>query len=92
MGANAPEVVNTPQTRENLRQLIAQWNANRLDLFEISEPNEVINYVFYLKIVILHGIIFQEGYFPKTYSWLFIMNLRQSILQSNNSKSLYLLS
>lgn len=46
MGANAPEVVNTPQTRENLRQLIAQWNANRLDLFEISEPNEVINYVF----------------------------------------------
>lgn len=27
--------------RENLSQIIAQWNANRLDLFEISEPNEV---------------------------------------------------
>jgi len=27
--------------REALRQRIAQWNANRLDLFEISEPNEV---------------------------------------------------
>lgn len=27
--------------RENLRNIIAQWNANRLDLFEISEPNEV---------------------------------------------------
>ena len=29
------------QERENLRNIIAQWNANRLDLFEISEPNEV---------------------------------------------------
>ncbi len=27
--------------REHLRAIIAQWNANRLDLFEISEPNEV---------------------------------------------------
>jgi hypothetical protein len=34
-----------PQTkareRDNLRNIIVQWNANRLDLFEISEPNEV---------------------------------------------------
>jgi hypothetical protein len=29
------------QERETLRNIIAQWNANRLDLFELSEPNEV---------------------------------------------------
>jgi len=29
------------QERETLRGVIAQWNANRLDLFELSEPNEV---------------------------------------------------
>jgi hypothetical protein len=29
------------QERETLRNVIAQWNANRLDLFELSEPNEV---------------------------------------------------
>lgn len=27
--------------REALRNMIQQWNANRLDLFELSEPNEV---------------------------------------------------
>jgi afadin len=32
---------NKVQERENLRNIITQWNANRLDLFEISEPNEV---------------------------------------------------
>lgn len=92
MGANAPEVVNTPQTRENLRQLIAQWNANRLDLFEISEPNEVIIiFYFNLKIVTYYMVINKEGYFPKTCFWLvFIMILRQSLLQSN-MKLLYLL-
>ncbi|KAK6621107.1 hypothetical protein RUM43_011413 [Polyplax serrata] len=26
--------------REALRAVIQQWNANRLDLFELSEPNE----------------------------------------------------
>ena len=26
---------------ERLRRVVAQWNASRLDLFEISEPNEV---------------------------------------------------
>ena len=30
------------QTRETLEQLIAQWNANRLDLFAICQPDEVI--------------------------------------------------
>lgn len=28
--------------REALRSVIQQWNANRLDLFELSEPDEVI--------------------------------------------------
>lgn len=27
--------------REALRSVIQQWNANRLDLFELSEPDEV---------------------------------------------------
>ena len=26
---------------ETLRHIISQWNANRLDLFELSLPNEV---------------------------------------------------
>lgn len=28
--------------REALRSVIQQWNANRLDLFELSEPDEVM--------------------------------------------------
>lgn len=32
------------QERENLRHIIQQWNANRLDLFEISEPNEELEF------------------------------------------------
>jgi len=40
---NVLKMANTNRpTQDALRQLIAQWNANRLDLFEISEPNEVI--------------------------------------------------
>lgn len=36
------EVIRTRQEeREYLRKLIAEWNASRLDIFEISEPNEV---------------------------------------------------
>lgn len=36
------EVIRTKQEeREYLRRLIALWNASRLDIFEISEPNEV---------------------------------------------------
>ena len=27
--------------REALKHIIGQWNANRLDLFSLSEPNEV---------------------------------------------------
>lgn len=29
--------------REALRSVIQQWNANRLDLFELSAPDEVYN-------------------------------------------------
>lgn len=29
------------QEREKLAQVIRQWNNNRLDLFEISQPDEV---------------------------------------------------
>lgn len=38
--------------REALRNVIAQWNANRLDLFELSEPNEVgiLNYSLWPRI------------------------------------------
>lgn len=42
--------------RENLRNIIAQWNANRLDLFEISEPNEVC-YFFCLLFTICHYLL-----------------------------------
>uniref|UniRef100_T1I5R3 Uncharacterized protein n=1 Tax=Rhodnius prolixus TaxID=13249 RepID=T1I5R3_RHOPR len=35
-------VVRRTEEREALRSVIAQWNANRLDLFELSEPNQVI--------------------------------------------------
>lgn len=32
--------------REALRSVIQQWNANRLDLFELSEPDEVMFLIF----------------------------------------------
>lgn len=42
------------EEREALRSVIQQWNANRLDLFELSEPNEVIEililFMYYLYI------------------------------------------
>lgn len=37
----ATELENKKAEREALRGVIQQWNANRLDLFELSEPNEV---------------------------------------------------
>lgn len=37
----ATEQANKKAEREALRGVIQQWNANRLDLFELSEPNEV---------------------------------------------------
>lgn len=30
--------------REALRSVIQQWNANRLDLFELSEPDECLQF------------------------------------------------
>lgn len=41
MNAAEAAVAKKQQERETLRSVIAQWNANRLDLFELSEPNEV---------------------------------------------------
>lgn len=49
----ATELANKKAEREALRGVIQQWNANRLDLFELSEPNEVnyrIDYVRFLSI------------------------------------------
>lgn len=37
---------------EALTQIITQWNANRLDLFALSLPNEVKN-LFYLTLIII---------------------------------------
>lgn len=34
-------VVKRNEDREALRGVIQAWNANRLDLFELSEPNDV---------------------------------------------------
>lgn len=33
--------------REALRSVIQQWNANRLDLFELSEPDEVSKHTYF---------------------------------------------
>ena len=30
--------------RDHLSNVIAQWNANRLDLFELSEPDEHLEF------------------------------------------------
>ncbi|XP_014251029.1 afadin isoform X2 [Cimex lectularius] len=37
-------VVRRNEEREALRSVIAQWNANRLDLFELSEPNQDLEF------------------------------------------------
>lgn len=34
--------------REALKHIIGQWNANRLDLFSLSEPNEVSHLLVFL--------------------------------------------
>ncbi|XP_064119652.1 afadin-like isoform X5 [Macrobrachium nipponense] len=43
-GGGSGMSVRRMQERENLRHIIQQWNANRLDLFEISEPNEDLEF------------------------------------------------
>ncbi|XP_043275728.1 afadin isoform X7 [Venturia canescens] len=40
----ATETANKKAEREALRGVIQQWNANRLDLFELSEPNEDLEF------------------------------------------------
>ena len=46
----APEVAKMRrlQDMENLRNMLIAWNANRLDLFELSMPNEVGNYYYFV--------------------------------------------
>lgn len=41
MNAEMSLVMKKNEEREALRGVIQQWNANRLDLFELSEPNDV---------------------------------------------------
>ena len=36
------------QDHENLRNMLIAWNANRLDLFELSMPNEVRFYYYFM--------------------------------------------
>ncbi|KAL0130786.1 hypothetical protein PUN28_002418 [Cardiocondyla obscurior] len=43
-GWMATELANKKAEREALRGVIQQWNANRLDLFELSEPNEDLEF------------------------------------------------
>lgn len=46
--------------REALRNVINQWNANRLDLFELSEPNEVSFFMwFHYADLITHSSSFE---------------------------------
>lgn len=45
----ATELANKKAEREALRGVIQQWNANRLDLFELSEPNEVNYYINHVR-------------------------------------------
>ncbi|XP_018357090.1 PREDICTED: afadin isoform X2 [Trachymyrmex septentrionalis] len=40
----ATELANKKAERDALRVVIQQWNANRLDLFELSEPNEDLEF------------------------------------------------
>ncbi|KAK0086310.1 hypothetical protein PV325_003382 [Microctonus aethiopoides] len=40
----AADAANKKAERETLRGVIQQWNANRLDLFELSEPNEDLEF------------------------------------------------
>ncbi|XP_025074040.1 afadin-like isoform X2 [Pogonomyrmex barbatus] len=40
----ATELANKKAEREALKGVIQQWNANRLDLFELSEPNEDLEF------------------------------------------------
>ncbi|XP_018360252.1 PREDICTED: uncharacterized protein LOC108759361 isoform X7 [Trachymyrmex cornetzi] len=40
----ATELANKKAERDALRGVIQQWNANRLDLFELSEPNEDLEF------------------------------------------------
>lgn len=45
----AADAAKKKEEREALRNVVKQWNNNRLDLFELSEPNEVsLIYFFFI--------------------------------------------
>ena len=52
--------------REALRNMIQQWNANRLDLFALSEPNEVTLVITIYTLSPLHKVLiaFCLAYWP----------------------------
>lgn len=50
----ATELANKKAEREALRGVIQQWNANRLDLFELSEPNEVNYPIDYIRFFLIN--------------------------------------
>lgn len=66
--------------REALRNVIAQWNANRLDLFELSEPNEVSCQLTLLSCLLM-GSWFMHCY-PSTIT--LILNLNSSSRSDKN--------
>ena len=47
------------QDHENLRNMLIAWNANRLDLFELSMPNEV-RFYYYFMISYIRAIQYAE--------------------------------
>ena len=51
-------VVKRNEEREALRSVIQQWNANRLDLFELSQPNEV----FPLFVIVMYHTFWEDRF------------------------------
>lgn len=63
------------EEREALRSVIQQWNANRLDLFELSEPNEVN----YTENLILRSCTFFVFVIIGAYFYLCTINIKTSV-------------
>lgn len=55
--------------REALRSVIQQWNANRLDLFELSEPDEVSK-IFFKRSYLRFNIKFVCFYFFRIFNFM----------------------
>lgn len=50
--------------REQMRSIIQQWNSDRLDLFELSEPNEVR--IIYCPLLLLLFLV----HFQVSHGWI----------------------